>query len=354
MPEEPLVIREPLSSEGKEVGWANFLHVLPRFLANPRASKVEIPILHRIATSGTKHPPLPEDARRTAMELMIANEICKTREETYALVDALRKNKFSNRRGGIRVGGKSGQVDLKYQTSMVLRGQLRQNGRIQVGQEPEKPVFAPHIKPYFSPGLNEVYIGVTENLDKLFEDLCDQADRHFAEAATPEEKLKAITYMQLWGSSTLHPFFDGNGRTFGAKMVLDLNRAGFPVSAVPGFPELADLKPEMEKNLLANVGPHFTNVFLDQSGIGLIPERDAALVMETPAIFKEYMSQLASSIRTGFEAGPNAPGYVGQFIGASAHMLKLALSRDGHVEKGFYERNIGSFVDFQRAGLRQS
>jgi len=352
MPTGKIDMAEPLSSENKEVGWANFMHVLPKFLAKQRPSKIEIPVLHRIATSGTQHPSLPEAARQSAMELMIANEICRTRQETYDLVGTLRHNKVPNTKGGIRIGTKSGEVEIRYKTTMLLRGHLRQNGTIQVGQEPEKAVFAPHLKPYSTAETEEVYVGVTQNLDTLFGDFCDQADQHLAKASTLDEKLKAISYMQLWGSSTIHPFFDGNGRTFGAKMVLDLNRAGFALKAIPGLPELADLKPELEKNLLSTIGPHFASTFLDQSEIGLIPAEEVATLVETPEFFKAYMAQLAASIRVGFEAGPNAPGYVGQFIEASAHLLKMVLSRDGHIERSFYDKNIGPFMDFQRKAMR--
>lgn len=342
---------EPLSSEGKAVGLSNFLNTLDRFLVSPRPSKVELPIIHRIATSGADHGVLPPEVRQHAMEVMLAEELCASRAEFHDMVASIRSNGFSSEKGSLDVRHKNERKIVNYRTTVLRRGHIRQNGVIQVNKGPEKASFASHVKPYITGDLRESYIGLSTNLDLIFNDLCDAADAHMAAAETLEEKLKAITFMQLWGSSVVHPFFDGNGRTFGAKLLLDLNRMGLPAKTIPGLPELADLRPEVKENMFASVGPYFTQIFLEQSELGLIPAEESRFFIESPDLIKPYMERLERSIRTGFEAGPNAEGYMGQFVEMGAYVLNLVLSRDGLLDRSFYEERIDEFVSTQREAI---
>ena len=205
MPESQGVF-EPLSSEGKAIGLSNFLNTLDRFLANPRPSKVELPIIHRIATSGADHGPLPPEVRQHAMEVMLAEELCASRGEFHNMIASVRSNGFSSKKGSLDVHYKDERKIIDYRTTVLRRGHIRQNGVIQVNKGPEKASFASHVKPYITGDLRESYIGLSTNLDLIFNDLCDAADAHMAAAETLEEKLKAITFMQLWGSSVVHPF----------------------------------------------------------------------------------------------------------------------------------------------------
>lgn len=275
------------------------------------------------------------------MQMMLVHELAHNRQQALEVIGETLRAALPIDRGDVVVGRSK---RIRYRTTLLPRGHLRQNGTIRVNGGPEEPIFAPHLKPY----EEEVYVGATHELDKLFKGLCDQADAQLVGAVDLDAKLKAIVYMQLWGSSTLHPFVDGNGRTFGAKMVLDLNRIGFRVDAIPGLPELADLEPKLEKNFLATLGPKFTQVFLENEGIDLVPKKALQWFLESPDLYKEYMRQLSTAIRVGFQAGLEPQGYVGEYLGFGAFLLKLALSRDGHIERSFYDERIEKFVQFQR------
>lgn len=346
MPESAPTGFEPLSSANKEIGWANMLTALPRLLEKPRPSKVELPILHRLTTSGIEHPELPKTVRQTAMETMLMYELCDTREQVYGLVPSLRQQGIPCEEGHYRIQSPTGIKEIRYRTAFLRRGHIRQSGVLQVNNGPERPTYSPHTKTF---GDDSTYIGLAENLGPVFDDFCDSADRHFAEAETVEEKLKAVVYTQLWGASVIHPFFDGNGRSFGAKLVLDLNRMGLPVRAIPGFPEMSDLNPLIKDNIFAGFGPAFVKMFLAKSGVELVPNEDVIELLETPQLIRAYMRALENAMREGFQQGPNAGEYIGQFIELGAYSLQLALSRDGHLEKSLYDENIEAFLREQRS-----
>ncbi|MBI2415947.1 MAG: hypothetical protein HYV33_04805 [Candidatus Kerfeldbacteria bacterium] len=344
----------PIPSEHKAVGWQNFLDYLPLFLKKPRPTKREITLLHRLTTHGTPLEPFPDENQAESVMRLITrdNPLVQTAEATSDIggqaylfaLDQLRTNpafirtpqqmRFTERRGLY-----SSEVD--FTVFMARRGHYRKYGNRSLNHGPREKIYAPHAKPFTNPdGSTELFIGLTDRLGPLMEELCDRFDQLFQRGEDMDAKLQAVMYFQLWGASVLHPFFDGNGRAFGGKLIVDLQRLGFDVRALPG---LGEVDSRLKHNALAGLGPVFLLNLLESEQISLFDQASATTMLNDPRLHKAYMTKLHDSIEKNMRDELSEGAFIQPYAATGADLLKVCLARDGFLDRSIYDDNIDNF-----------
>ncbi len=359
----------PLSSDNKEEGWGHFMQYLPLLLKKDLPSRRAIPIIHRLATYGAKSQSIPENLSFDAMAHLIidSNPALADSKDLPAMLDPI-KNYFDTvlrtkpdalymtHVMHLAPQGMSGtSVPMQFNIFMPFRGHVRQYGTRTIGTGKKEVIHAAHIKPIEDPqGNEEMYIGLTEGLRPLFDEMSDTADELMKKAlagGNVKEQLRAAIFLQAWGATILHPFADGNGRTFAAKLVLDLNRMGFPVKKMPGLPEIHEL---LGENALAGLGPIFLRRFIERAGLSLLRSDQVLPLMNDLASRERYMASLHDAIQHGLRQGTSRDGPIWDAMESGMNAIKLCLSRDGYIDRTFYEANISSIVETNKNARKTS
>jgi hypothetical protein len=338
----------PISSEKKAEGAKKFLAYLPRFLQRDLPSKQAVPLMHRIATVG-ELPVWPE----SLVEILLTE--LATRENPDLAQEKDKKDATNNLKTYLRhvfrktpdkwrqpkvikfsssgKGGKASSVEIR--PTALRRGHFRSvGGRTREGGASET-IFTSHLTPIFTDAsekeIESVYIGPVYKLDEQFNSLCDRCDKLTREAKTLDEHLKVIVFMQLMGASVLHPFFDGNGRAFNAKLIYDLNKLGFPVKEMPTLPEFDE---KLAVNPFEDTSRLFLSEFLVQHALGLVRPNMVNVVVNTPHIYKGYMQGLHDAIAAQIQEGPPKDETLDLLLQNGVNIVKVYLSREaGRAEK---------------------
>ena len=360
----------PISSENKEEGWKNYLKYLPLFLQKNRPTSRALPLMHRLVTYGAESPGRPEWLQREAMARVItdSNPFVKDKEDLEGAVHSINqyfdyivrtKPEAIYTPQIINITSEAGSnFPMRFQVFMPFRGHVRQFGTRIIGRAKKEVIHAAHTKPLSTPRdgkeVEEIYIGLSEGLGTVFKELCNRADELMTAAlkdGTLEDQLRAAVYFQMWGVSVVHPFVDANGRAFAAKLILDLNRMGYSVNKMPGLSEVSD---RLNDNVLAWLGTAFLRQFLEQSDVPLMSPEDAPDLMGNPVALQKYMKSLKNAMERGIRQGIPTDGPLADLIHSGMFGLKLCLSRDGHIDRTFYDQNIHEVIEANRAAQEGS
>ncbi len=315
-----------IPSEPKEPGWQAFLQARETLLhGKPRSTARTLPILHRLTTHGVELEELPVPVIYEAGGQVFL-------DEGVSLQEAVNRIRYVLREGILRALNNGGRLnDKKYRIGIQRRGHLRSFGKRESDTDCTKfqTVFAPHMKPLDD--LN--FLGLAKDLEKILHQLCETYDRAIETAKTLDEKLAAIIFFQLWGASIIHPFWDANGRTFAAHLVLSLNQIGFVTDQMPAFPELHEV---IAKNALAGIGPMFLGDFLTKNGLPLMTENEIVAISYDTTAKAAYMTALGTAIKKGIDAGTAFPEQFHPFRNGGIELLKAWLSREHLTDQGQY------------------
>lgn len=337
--EEPFY---PIPSDLEGKGWEKFLQYRNKLLTGDRKpTDREIRILHALTTLGVELPKysnhILEDA---AANLLIRR---RSDREVFSVLQKIRQGVFSQERA------EKGEIlpNSRCKVSMPRRGNCRRYG-YRIRENGHERIYAPHGKP-INDGL---FVGLSENLEEVFQLLCSKFEQLEQENAGQDldTRLKVIIFLQLWGASIIHPFFDGNGRAFGAKLVLDLNRLGITLDKIP---ELGEINPDLGGNALALTGERFLVYFLQKNHLPLINREDVALLLAHSQLYSRYMEILERGIREGISYGINPPRDYDAFLGSGVNVVKLFLSREGLIDRTLYENSIEELTEAARASRIQ-
>jgi hypothetical protein len=333
----------PIPSEPREPGWNAFKKFLPLFLdeTNTRPSQQETRIIHRLVTTGIILPDYPQEILDdSAVKILIRD---KSRAVVNRVMDTVQRGEFS------KEAAENGEIleGTKCKVFIPRRGHLRQLGHRITAENPRERIFASHAKPFFLEDGTARYYSLNKNIDELFNLLGKKYDELLEthKDADLDTKLMVIVYFQIYGAALLHPFWDANGRTFAAKLVLDLNRIGIDAQEIP---QLGEINKALEKNVLNLSGEKFVLEYLERHNIPLIPEEFLKDIQFDPHMYQPYMDQLEASICNGIEAGIDQDPQFMKFLESGAYVIRLALSRDGLIDDDIYQREAPGHIQKQR------
>lgn len=315
-----------IPSEPKEPGWQAFLQARQILLhGKPRPTSSILPLLHRLTTHGVPLEKLPPEITAEAIIRVFMDEGHNEYQAIMAYQEILRSDFL----GALNDG--SGRINgRQYRIGILRRGHLRSFGKRENPDTHElQTVFAAHAKP-INDGL---FIGLEKGLDETLGKICEMYDHMMKEVKTLDEKLAAIIFFQLWGASVIHPFWDANGRTFAAHLVLSLNSIGFETDKMPGFPELHEI---IATNALAGIGPSFLNVFLEAHDLPLMTHEQLIRLTRDKRMRTIYMRLLREAIENDIACGTQFTEPLRPFRDGAMMLLKAWLSREKLTDHGQY------------------
>lgn len=189
-----------------------------------------------------------------------------------------------------------------------------------------------------------VYRGLSTGLREVYAALCDTHDERMRNAQTLDDQIKAEAFFQIVGTRAVHPFFDGNGRTFLTHLALTLGRFGHPVSDYQTLSRLARGLTTITNQLLERI--------LDDTHVGFLSELDSMMLNIKLPKRQGHMAKL----RAGLDHAIHTNAY-DMYTNAAWWQIKRVLLREGAVqptdyEKGLFEAEELYFRDYPDAEQR--
>lgn len=325
-----------IPSSPTEPGLDNVLKNFPSLLKKPRGSLRELKLLHRLVTYKIQLPAYGDLEPEQVMQLL-------SRGRPFAEMRSLTLKILTGEmnRENVKKGLIIRRVNATY--TDLRRGHVRRLGRRTVDNGTRHKVFANFHKAFrMDDGSSRDYIGLTKDLEDVFRILCKRYDQMQSETqnASLDKKLRIMAFFQLWGAAVIHPFIDANGRAFGAKLALDLNRIGFPIRKIP---ELTEIHPSL-KHALSRGGESMVRAFFAHEGLQFLSEfEDANLILHQDQ-YERYMTKMKSGMKQGIVAGAdeNSPYY--RLYDTAAGIIKMCLSKEGFLKRQVYDQLMAEII----------
>lgn len=228
---------EAIRSANKTVGWRCYEREKPSFLSRPEATRRELMRLHEVICAPSETP--SNEVRRIDFRSQLAMH------ERPDAAEIERRFKPHYEKITRRVPHEHvfpflfdafmASVPPAFAELVVLEtlsGHLRQFGKRSLNGGAWETVYAPHTCEFVNniTGASVWYVGLSKGLDEIYALLCDSFDAKMRAAKTQEDRLAALLEFNLVGVRLVHPFWDGNGRTFSAHSDLWLERLGIRLS----------------------------------------------------------------------------------------------------------------------------
>ncbi len=248
------------------------------------------------------------------------------------------------------------QGDTQIEFTPGVWGKLRSYGRRKIGQGPWETLYAAH-ECIFSNLADEfiaqatggrhipkTYFGLSMDLPEIYGKLCQKYDGLIAQAHEPEERLLAEAFLQVIGTRVVHPFWDGNGRSFMGHLAVELEGEGIHLR------EYSDAQ-SLTVGLTAN-NEQFLFDLLKRSGLRLLKDLDHVHIRLNHAIRQEYMKLLRKGIGDAIELGLDPFGPYRKYYDEAFFIIQNGLVRSklwhpkGDAARFFYSRvdqMLGSF-----------
>jgi hypothetical protein len=333
---------EIIPSYGKEEGWKRYVSSLDSLLVARRPASEELKELHRLMTG---HLPVPSAAQlphKTQLYILdredgeekqkILNERAKPQFEALEGTDDFSEiHDYLMEITNIYEELCKEDTEIDYKPELI--GSLRAYGTRRIkGGEPGT-VFASHMCTFDGAGAfgaalaglpPPAYYGLSTGLDMVYTALCDKYDQMAQEAGTDFQKaLLAESFLQVWGTRVLHPFWDANGRAFAAHLGLTLERHGIEVREW-GVARCITAD-------LTALNDDFLHHVLGNAGLGLINMLDHYKIQLDHALRQEYMGRLKKELEQGIETGLDPQSSYWQYIRTAAWIIKKGLHRNGAI-----------------------
>ena len=304
-----------ISSENKEPGWRNFMRILPELVKNKGSTTRELVGLHELTTYGAEFPALS----KPGMEEMFIQRLCfNDHPDPEKLMESIRETVKWTAGQNISITKLLSLANAGFKPFLRvdMRSDIRSLGKRRYDDGHEENVFDSHTLPFVIDDNPKFFQGLTLGLDELYQELCERYDGMWGKSSDFKQKLLAEIYLQLIGTRLLHPFWDGNGRTFGAHLVTALNRMGFNVTETPKekdiFPDNGD-----EDSLLAYPNDRFMVKLVKPL---LLTRKECLKMLEDFRLKNEYMKKLHKTIKKVIETGFMETEYKPYMLVAYHHM----------------------------------
>ena len=234
---------EVVGSSDKHVGWQKFVGNLEDFLANPQSTSEELKRIHALMTSHAAADLTP----KPIMEALTHDLYALDREDGQEKTELLhrwykqRQVEFDGQHPYAvfqelkRMHKQLCEPDTEVKLETVIPGELRKLGQRRIKHGEWTTVYYAHTNMYDNDNPSPVileehmpktYYGFTVGLAKVYAELCAKYDELMQQAGngTIEDRLLAEGFLQMIGTRVLHPFWDGNGRSFVGHIALMLER----------------------------------------------------------------------------------------------------------------------------------
>ncbi len=326
---------ELIPSARKQEGWQAFSAQMPYMMKNPKDTAAELKYIHRALNSHydlTLHPFVEQEMIRDLyiLDRPDAEEMDKKSVEVLKKIGKLPNiehmhpmQSFMIYREKITEICKE-NTEIKFNPTLI--GELRSFGTRKIDDYPEETVYCSHTCVFSSaaedfaittgvhPFPPTSYYGLSVNLDKTYQKFCDKYDAIIKESDSFEEKVLAQGFLQSLGTRTIHPFFDGNGRTFGAQLALTLNR------------HEVDLKDYETVALVGNELTNNTNNLLKEvlksAELDFISDSWHFTIKMAQRSRADYMSRLNGAINEAIELGIEPEGKYYSYISNAAKIIE--------------------------------
>jgi fido (protein-threonine AMPylation protein) len=280
-------------SEGKEQAWETYQQERPRLLRERIPTAELLPALHEIATRHYGALSFSPDALND-LELQLLSLDRPDGRAFFAQVEtrALARGEDDLERAIREGASENTSISLNPKVS----GALRRLGTRRIEGYPEEEVYAAHTQ-VFGNGLfvTGMYVGLSDGLGEVYGQLCAKHDELRARATNRRERLLGEAFLQLLGTRVLHPFWDGNGRSFGYHTALTLEREG----ASPGtYKELARLVRQ-----LAPTNDAFLTNTLNEAGLRILHPSEFSRLQVDPEYRESYMGKLRTTLEQNIARG---------------------------------------------------
>lgn len=245
-----------IPNSSKELQWNKFTSILDKKTPRRRPSSSELRLLHRIFSIGAREYML-KDQKEDITRLMYfidrtdinSMQMEPLREKAGSVSLALLTLPLDDFKQAL------GHLDIDFKPS--IRGHLRSYGTRRINGHWER-VNASHtfLMEETDDPLPKAYYGLSPGLSEMYSSLCNRYDLLISQSANFEEKLLAESFLQLIGTRILHPFWDGNGRTFIAHLTLFLEREGIRIREFEKIMDVAKALSPIQNELLARFIAH--------------------------------------------------------------------------------------------------
>ncbi|MBI4095553.1 MAG: hypothetical protein HY438_01695 [DPANN group archaeon] len=317
---------EIVPSEGKEQGWQTYVNSsLQDLLTTPHATAEELASLHT-AMAGHYAFALPQSFKDEAETCLFTQDRADGAEKEQLLNKTAGAKSLKERRRVLRELCEK-DTSINYDVQPV--GSLRSYGTRRTNGIEEK-VFASHTCMFtsnaselFGMGAPEIYLGLSAGLDKVYKSLCTKYENLRNTAKTFDDVLAAEMFLQLWGARIIHPFWDGNGRTFGAHLALTLERQGIKIR------KFQDMQGLVES--LASLSDTFLNNVINDANLHLLSPQEVETLNVNHSARKQYMGALRTAMENGINAGVDTDGKYSAQIRKAAYLVKKYLFKQGFI-----------------------
>lgn len=347
-------VTELIPSTGKREGWQRFLDARDRFVQQPVPTRHELLQLHELVTPPARFSDMSERGKMEFIgELTFADrpdgdekfrraqqELQENSPPEGATLDQFYTHVYN-------VLMELCLRDTRVEPQESFNGVLRQLGVRSIHGQLPHAVYHSHMCVY-GDGSGQgdiIYRGLSVELREVYAQLCNTYDTLMNRATTLDEKLAAEAFFQTVGTRPVHPFFDGNGRTFLTHLALTLTRAGFPCS---------DYDKLLQVSLgLTTITSNFLERLVNDVGIGFMTDPESMLMQIVPERRREYMKRLRAGLdeAINFVRDPNCR--YSMYFASAAWQIKRMLIYDGAVQPQDHEKEyIGIEREQGLDGLR--
>ncbi len=248
--------------------------------------------------------------------------------------------------------------DTEIEIDLDVRGKLRKLGTRSIKGGPKETVYHSHQCMFPTPeeirfledngGLlfpMTCYYGISTGLPEAYWALCRKYDEVMGRGGTDlNTRLMGEALLQSVGTRVLHPFWDGNGRAFGAHIALMLEREGIPIKDY-------DVIRDATASLSAANNNFMMNILLPGVGLKLISGSEHIAMRLDPVSRKDYMGRLLGGIAASIEAGVDRGEFFSDVVlTLAAWAMKRSLIRYGLVEPTRAEKET---MEAEKASLRE-
>jgi len=347
-------IIELIPSTGKEEGWRRFLDAKGQFLKHQLPTRHELMRIHELVTPKAGFSDVPEVGKAEFMAELIVADRPDFEKKFKQLTERLAREPYQGKEDIREMYTyicatlvDLCRADTVVQAQESFNGTLRQLGMRTIrGNGLPEIVYHSHTCVYGGDDGEpaHVYHGLSTGLREVYAALCDKRDERMRNAQTLDDQIKAEAFFQTVGTRSVHPFFDGNGRTFLAHLALTLDRLGHPVSDYQTLSRLARGLTTVTNQLLEHI--------LDDTGVGFLGELDSMMFNLALPKRQEHMARLRHGLDHAIHTG-----VYNRYTNAAWWQVKRVLLREGAVkpsdyEKGLFEAEAIAFRDYPDAEER--
>ena len=324
-----------------EAGFTRVLNLRESLLKARLPLQEELGALHLLVTEHIPQEPLRSDHRAILEgELYSLDRPYDPRiHRTFEGKLSAMKDRFANMIPAARYLAKKVlladlcRADTEVDLQPDPRGRLRQLGRRKIGDKPWEVVMGSSQTILTLSQDNEslsqddricfpkCFFGLTTGLQEVYDKLSVTYDRLSQEVKTIDDLVRVEAFLDLAGTRLIHPFCDGNGRTFTQHTLLSLAKRGIEVDSYDTVRRMTHgLSKISEMYLAATLGKNRVPFH--------IGEEEYSELYFSHRYRVEYMERLKAAALGAIERGVNDPT---RWIGHAAWQIKSALIIGGFI-----------------------